>query len=172
MAVDYFYPEYEVVRNEKKCINCRVCERQCADEVHHYDAEKKCMYSEDEKCVNCHRCVSLCPTKALKIVKSDHTFKHNGNWTGQVISEVYRQAGTGGVLLSSMGTPKPYPIYWDKMLINASQVTNPPIDPLREPMETKVFLGKKPQQVERDAEGKLRTELPPQVELSVPIMFS
>ena len=81
-------------------------------------------------------CVSLCPTRALKIVKTDHTFKENANWTGKAISEVYRQAGTGGVLLSSMGNPEPYPIYWDKMLINASQVTNPPIDPLREPMET------------------------------------
>ena len=51
--------------------------------------------------------------------------------------ELYRQAGTGGVLLSSMGNPKPYPVYWDKLLINASQVINPSIDPLREPMEIK-----------------------------------
>lgn len=39
--------------------------------------------------------------------------------------EVYRQASSGGVLLSSMGNPKPLPVYWDKILINASQVTNP-----------------------------------------------
>jgi len=31
-------------------------------------------------------------------------------------------------------------VYFDKILLNASQVTNPSIDPLREPMETKVFL--------------------------------
>ena len=24
---------------EDRCIACRVCERQCANEVHHYDAE-------------------------------------------------------------------------------------------------------------------------------------
>ena len=71
----------------------------------------------------------LCPTHALKIVKTDHTFKANANWTGETIEEIYRQAGTGGVLLSSMGNPKPLPVYWDKMLINASQVTNPSIDP-------------------------------------------
>ena len=35
-----------------------------------------------------------------------------------------------------MGNPAPLPVYWDKLLINASQVTNPSIDPLREPMET------------------------------------
>ena len=81
---------------------------------------------------------------ALKIVKTGHTFRENGNWSGQAINEVYRQAQSGGVLLSSMGNPKEYPVYWDKMLINASQVTNPSIDPLREPMETKTFLGRKP----------------------------
>lgn len=47
------------------------------------------------------------------------------------------------------------------MLINASQVTNPSIDPLREPMETRVFLGKKPGRIERDGEGRLVNNLPP-----------
>ena len=32
MAVDFFYPDYEVVRNQDRCITCRVCERQCANE--------------------------------------------------------------------------------------------------------------------------------------------
>lgn len=172
MAIDFLYPDYEVVRNPSRCIACRVCERQCANEVHSYDAELNCMVSDERKCVNCHRCVSLCPTRALKIVKTDHTFKENANWTGETISEIYRQAGSGGVLLSSMGNPKPLPIYWDKMLINASQVTNPSIDPLREPMETKVFLGKKPDHVERDENGKLMNNLTPQLELAVPVMFS
>ncbi|HCB91794.1 MAG TPA: FMN-binding glutamate synthase family protein, partial [Ruminococcaceae bacterium] len=86
---------------------------------------------------------------------------------------IYRQAETGGMLLSSMGNPKPYPIYWDKMLLNASQVTNPSIDPLREPMETKTFLGKKPDHIERDSEGHIRTDnLPPQLKLEVPVLFS
>ena len=172
MAIDFLYPDDEVVRNPSRCIACRVCERQCANEVHSYDAELNCMVSDERKCVNCHRCVSLCPTRALKIVKTDHTFKENANWTGETISEIYRQAGSGGVLLSSMGNPKPLPIYWDKMLINASQVTNPSIDPLREPMETKVFLGKKPDHVERDENGKLMNNLTPQLELAVPVMFS
>lgn len=61
----------------------------------------------------------------MKIVKTDHTFKENANWSGETIMEVYRQASSGGVLLSSMGNPKPLPVYWDKILINASQVTNP-----------------------------------------------
>ena len=172
MGVDFVYPEFEVIRNDNRCICCRVCERQCANEVHFYDADKKIMLSDETKCVNCQRCVSLCPTRALKIVKSDCALRENANWKEQTIKEIYKQANSGGVLLSSMGNPNPLPVYWDKILINASQVTNPSIDPLREPMETKVFLGKKPSFIERDKDGNIINNLTPQIELSMPVMFS
>lgn len=172
MGIEFIYPEFEVVRNENRCIACRVCERQCANEVHHYDEDRKIMLSDESKCVNCQRCVSLCPTRALKIVKSDCRLRENANWQEDTIKEIYKQADSGGVLLSSMGNPKPMPVYWDKILINASQVTNPSIDPLREPMETKVFLGKKPEKLEKDENGKIVCKLEPQLELSMPVMFS
>ena len=172
MGVEFVYPEFEVVRNDTRCIACRVCERQCANEVHSFDPERGIMLSDETKCVNCQRCVSLCPTRALKIVKSDYTLRENANWQNDTIKEIYKQANSGGVLISSMGNPKPLPVYWDKILINASQVTNPPIDPLREPMETKVFLGKKPGKITRGEDGKLECDLSPQIELSIPVMFS
>ena len=168
----YINPEFEVVRDHARCITCRVCERQCANEVHVYDEEGNVILSDASKCVNCQRCVSLCPTKAIKIVKNDCTIRENANWSNATVTEIYKQANSGGVLLSSMGNPKPLPVYWDKILINASQVTNPPIDPLREPMETRVFLGKKPSSVERDEKGNLVNNLSPQLELSMPVMFS
>jgi glutamate synthase domain-containing protein 2 len=43
---------------------------------------------------------------------------------------------------------------------------------LREPMECKITLGKKPNKIERDANGKLINNMPPQMHLNVPIMFS
>ncbi len=172
MSIEFMYPEYEVIRNLDKCINCKRCVRECANEVHQYIEEKSKYFTNDGSCVNCQRCVAFCPTKALKIVKSDNTYKHNGYWDSKAINEVYKQANSGGVLLSSMGNPEDYPIYFDKILINASQVTNPPIDPLREPMETTTFLGSKPQNIVRDENGKIKTDLPPSVKLSMPIMFS
>lgn len=172
MSVEFIYPEFEVIRNEKRCIACRICERQCSNEVHGYDEKNKLMTQDESKCVNCQRCVSFCPTKALKIVKTDCTLRENANWPGDTINEIYKQANSGGVLLSSMGNPKSLPVYWDKILINASQVTNPSIDPLREPMETRVYLGQKPQNVKRTEDGKLDFKLPPQLELSMPILFS
>lgn len=165
-------PLFEVVRNPDRCIKCRVCERQCANEVHHYDPELDRMVADETSCVDCQRCVTLCPTRALKIRKNENEFRENGNWSQQIMDEVYKQAGSGGVLLSAMGNPREYPVYWDKILLNASQVTNPPIDPLREPMETKTFLGKKEQEIHYDENGKAQFAHNPYLELDVPIMFS
>lgn len=141
MSINYIYPPYEVVRDNNKCINCKICVKQCANGVHKFDEKRGVLVADDTKCVNCHRCVATCPVRALKIVKSDNTYKENANWSAESMKEIYRQAESGGVLLSSMGNPQPLPVYWDRILINASQVTNPSIDPLREPMETTVFLG-------------------------------
>lgn len=172
MDINYFYPEFQVVRDGRRCIRCRVCERQCANGVHSYDKEGGVMLGDESRCVNCQRCAAMCPTQALKIVKSSCCLRENANWDSGTVKEIYKQAESGGVLLSSMGNPKPLPVYWDRILLNASQVTNPSIDPLREPMETRVFLGKKPERVERDAGGRLKCELAPQLELSMPVMFS
>ncbi len=172
MAINYMNPLFEVVRNPDRCIKCRVCERQCANEVHRYDPDLDRMVSDETNCVDCQRCVTLCPTRALKIKKNENQFRENGNWSQQIMDEVYKQAGSGGVLLSAMGNPREYPVYWDKILLNASQVTNPPIDPLREPMETKTFLGKKEQEIRYDENGRAEFKHNPYLELDVPVMFS
>ena len=172
MGIDYIYPQFEVIRSEERCTSCRICEKQCANGVHRFDASRKRMTCDESKCVNCQRCVCFCPTHALKIRKNSCALRENGNWDEDTVQEIYRQAGSGGVLLSSMGNPKHVPVYWDKILINASQVTNPPIDPLREPMETTVFLGKKPERIRRGPDGGLDCTLPPQIQLSMPVLFS
>ncbi len=172
MAINYIYPPYEVIRDSVRCVNCKKCVRECANGVHTFDEKRGIMLADETKCVNCHRCVATCPMRALKIVKSDNTYKENANWSAESMKEIYRQAESGGVLLSSMGNPQPLPVYWDKILINASQVTNPSIDPLREPMETTVFLGSKPDKIVRDADGRIIDNLSPQLKLSTPIMFS
>ena len=169
--IDYQQPEYEILRDERRCTQCGACVKQCANGVHIVDPTGR-IVADDAKCVNCHRCVCMCPTRALKIVRTEHCFKPSANYTEEVIRDIYAQAATGGVLLSSMGTPKNYPVYWDKMLINASQVTNPPIDPLREPMEIKTFLGRKAENISYDKDGRPVADKFPTLTLETPILFS
>ena len=57
-------------------------------------------------------------------------------------------------------------------MLNASQVTNHSIDPLREPMEIRTILGRKPDRLQVERKGKSVTKMPPQVMLETPIMFS
>ena len=168
----YVPPQFEVVRDPQRCVNCKVCVEQCPNGVHRFDETHGRMLADESKCVDCQRCVAYCPTHALKIEKNRCTLRESANWSSDAVEEIWKQAATGGVLLSSMGSPKELPVYWDRLLLNASQVTNPPIDPLREPMETRVFLGKKPERIRRDAQGRLITELTPQLELSMPVLFS
>lgn len=172
MGFSMLMPDFIIERDRERCIDCRVCERQCSNEAYYYDEEEERVVSREEKCVNCQRCVSYCPTRALTIRHNPLEFKRNANWGMDTIREIQKQADTGGMLLAGMGNPRPYPIYWDNILLNASQVTNPSIDPLREPMELKTFLGRKPERLEFGPGGELLTRMPPQLELEYPVMFA
>ena len=168
-------PDFVVQRDPDRCIQCQVCVRQCANDVHEYDAEEEIVRSDSTTCVGCHRCATLCPTQAISIRRGNLEFRPHGSWTAGALRNIYKQAETGGVLLSGMGNDETLPVYWDHLLLNASQVTNPSIDPLREPMELVTYLGRKPDAVQLAGSGvslSLATQLPPQLELQVPIMFS
>jgi len=175
MAKRPFPIEFIVERNVEKCIACQACVRMCSNDVHSYDAETDKVTSDDSKCVACHFCEVICPTKAITIKRNTSEFRPNANWNAEVIKNVIKQAETGGVFLTGMGCDKPYPIYWDHILLNASQVTNPSIDPLREPMELRTYIGRKEDRVEIDHSKKepaLKTKLNPQLKLEIPILFS
>ena len=170
--MDFTVPEFDIERNRDRCTLCGACVKECSYKVHFFSKDKKAVLADERKCVACHRCAVICPSHAIKIVKYDMAYRDHANWTPTAQKEIIKQATTGGVLLSGMSNNKPYPIYWDKMLLNASQVTNPSIDPLREPMEIRTFLGRKPDKIEFTEDGRLKTVMPPQVKLETPIMFS
>ncbi len=165
-------PRFRVHRTEE-CTNCRICVRECSFGVHTYDEKTKKLKADNSKCVDCQRCVIYCPVNALYITESPNRMHPNAEWSDESRREIFRQAETGGVLLSSMGSPtSAVPRYFDRLLLNASQVTNPSIDPLREPMETITFIGRRPEKIERDNEGNLVDNLPPHLEMRTPIMFA
>ena len=169
------YYDFVVERDDTRCILCRACEMQCSFDVHYYDEELGVMRADESRCVGCQRCMAVCPTNAIKIRRNPQEFREHHNWTARHLKNLYKQADTGGVLLTGGGNDYPYRIYWDHLVLDASQVTNPSIDPLREPMELKTFIGRKPDslEIEDTPQGpRLKTKIPPQIELDYPIMFA
>ncbi|MBI2877004.1 MAG: IMP dehydrogenase [Candidatus Tectomicrobia bacterium] len=175
--------------DHERCRRCKRCLTQCSFGTYEF---KDRIVPNHENCVACHRCATFCPEGAITIQKNPLTFRDSSNWTPQLRKNVWKQSETGGVLLTGMGNDLPYSIFWDHLLLDACQVTNPSIDPLREPMELKTFLGRKPDFLEFEydshsdnnrggtsGEGKsvpkglrLKTEMAPQIELEVPIIFA
>ena len=160
------------IRKDELCISCLRCAKECSFGAITIGKDNALVFHH-EKCTDCQRCVSLCPGGAIYITEYENRYRGNSVFKQDDINEILLQADTGGVLLSSMGASgENVPIYFDKMLLNASQVTNPSIDPLREPMETSVFIGARPGCVERTKEGRIMDNLPPHLELKTPILFS
>ena len=166
-------PKFKIDRDENRCIQCQVCVNQCSFGASYYDAEENKVKSREEFCTGCHRCEVFCPTNAIRVTYNPLDYRGNYNWRPDIIEDINKQAETGGVLLTGMGDDKAQRIYWDHIVLNASQVTNPSIDPLREPMELTTYLGSKPERLELEPGTRnLKTKMTPQVRLELPVMFS
>ena len=167
-------PEYLATIDREKCIRCKRCIHNCGWGVYSWGGDR--IVINTSKCVKCLRCYHYCPEEAIEIVDTPTRFKQNAYWGYHQIRNIKRQAETGGIPLTGMGSDLPYTILFDNILIDACQVTNPSIDPLREPMELRTYLGKKPSSVavEKDGSGRLRLKekMPPQIKLEAPIIFS
>ncbi len=167
-------PEYLATIDTDKCIRCKRCIQNCGWSVYDWGGDR--VQIETSKCVKCLRCYHYCPVEAIQILDNEVKYKSNSYWGFHHIRNLKKQAETGGMPLTGMGSDRETPILFDNLLLDACQVTNPSIDPLREPMELRTYIGKKPDKVEftKDKNGKLKlkTKMPPQIELSMPFMFS
>jgi glutamate synthase domain-containing protein 2 len=175
MQQTFVQPEFRVKIDYDKCHKCGRCVQQCGWGVYEFNERP---IPHDEKCRACHRCVTYCPAHCITIEKNTLAFRDNDNWSVDARTSVWRQAETGGVLLTSMGNPKPYERIFDKLVLDACQVTNPSIDPLREPMELRTYLGRKPDAVSviPDPEGGFMLAedagVSRNIKLDVPIIFA
>lgn len=149
---DYIQPEFHVEIDYDKCHKCGRCVGQCGFGVYKFNERP---LPDDSKCRACHRCVTFCPAHCITIKKNDLAYRENANWEPDARKKIWKQAATGGVVLSSMGAPRPMESIFDHLVLDACQVTNPSIDPLREPMELRTYLGN----VEDDRALKLETPL-------------
>jgi len=167
-------PEFLAIIDHYKCIRCKRCIQNCGWSVYSWGGDK--VLADSTKCVKCLRCYHYCPEEAITILDNPVRFRANANWGYYHIRNIKRQAETGGIPLTGMGSDLPYPVLFDYLLLDACQVTNPSIDPLREPMELRTYLGKKPARLEfektPDGKPRLKTKIPPQIRLEMPFIFA
>ena len=164
--------DFRWTHDPEQCARCKRCLQQCGFKALSWEDGP---VADPEKCVGCHRCETFCPQQAIAVVPQVQHYRPHPLWTQAHRQNLYLQAETGGVLLAGMGNDLPYPVLWDGLLLDACQVTNPSIDPLREPMELRTYLGRRPDAVEvtLTADGpELATEMGPTLELETPIIFS
>ncbi len=170
------FPVFEVERDYDKCIVCGCCVQQCTFDATYYLPYAKKVITDEHKCVGCKRCEAMCPTGAIKVRAVTNEFKHNAYWDARTIRDIYKQADQGGVILTGGGNDRRFRVYWDHLLIDACQVTNPSIDPLREPMELRTFLGRKPDALEVEynekGEPELKTKIAPNLVAEIPVIFA
>jgi glutamate synthase domain-containing protein 2 len=175
MPTSLIQPEFKVEIDYDKCHKCGRCVQQCGWGVYSFNERP---FPDDSKCRACHRCVTYCPAHCITIKKNDLALRENANWSSEQRKNIWRQAESGGVLLTGMGNDKHYINYFDHLLLDACQVTNPSIDPLREPMELRTYLGRKPDSVEVESDGKGGYRLQEgagiakNIKLDTPIIFS
>jgi len=175
MPISLIQPEFKVKIDYDKCHKCGRCVQQCGWGVYSFNERP---IPDDSKCRACHRCVTYCPAHCINITKNDLALRDNDNWSPSLRKAVWRQAETGGVMLTGMGNDKPYQSIFDHLVLDACQVTNPSIDPLREPMELRTYLGRKPDNVdvEPDGNGGYRLKggdaISKNIKLETPIIFS
>jgi len=166
-------PDFKVNVDHERCRRCKRCLMNCSFDVYTFLDR---IVPDESKCVGCNRCAVFCPEHAITISRTPIEYREHPVWSMKAKKDIWKQAETGGVLLAGMGNDLPFKIYWDYMVIDACQVTNPSIDPLREPMELRTYLGRKPDalsvKVDKNGKFELATELSPQIEINAPIIFS
>ena len=166
---------YKVNIDREECVKCKQCINQCSFGVFSYNGNK--IIAEHQNCVACQRCVIMCPNKAIYITSNEECLPSHGNYSKKIRNIIWAQSGNGGVLLSATGNDRPIRSIFDDLLLDACQVTNPSIDPLRETIETKILLGRKPKKLEFDGESddlskiSLTTNFLSNLEIDMPLMI-
>ena len=175
MSVAHLTPsKFRVKIDSDLCKKCKRCISHCSYGALSFNGTQ--IVPNHEMCVACQRCMLMCPAAAISIETNPAIYPPHGIYNERIRRIVEAQSGTGGVLLSSTGSDLNYRVIFDDILLDACQVTNPAIDPLREPVETRVFLGKKPEKLDFNIDPidpskvSLKSEFPPNFEMAMPIM--
>lgn len=136
---------FRPVFDHSLCDGCGECAIQCTfNEIRMEPrGDRKLPIANGRSCGACHRCELTCPRGAIYIEERPMALRSHAIWKHTDLTRAYLQSASGAVALTGFGAESGLKTYWDHLVFNACQVTNPSIDPQREPMETTTYLGRK-----------------------------
>ncbi len=165
-------PLFRPIFDMERCDGCGICAGECSFNEIRMETRggHRVPAANCRSCGACHRCEYTCPRGAISIVENKMAMRPHALWQSDTVHRIHLQAASGSVALTGMGGEMGGPIYWDSILFNACQVTNPSIDPQREPMETVTYLGRKVHSIKEVPEpGRFRNSL---IKLNIPLVFA
>jgi glutamate synthase domain-containing protein 2/ferredoxin len=170
---------YEILRNDR-CINCGTCIEACIYDCHFRSEEDPRIMADPKKngCRNCFACIKRCPREALSMHKSgEYLALGDETYTPDRIRSILEQAEQGKIPVSGSGFRGPFDgEYYDNIWTDMSEIVRPTRDGIhgREHISTTVSLGKKISDLcgmVFDKEGSLKSHIPPNREIPIPVIF-
>jgi ferredoxin len=140
-----------------------------------YDA-RTLVDSIDYQCKNCFSCIQNCPRGVLsKTINPEFLRMGDAYWKPDIIHTTWFQAETGKIPVSGAGYRGPFSgPGFDAMWTDMSEIVRPTRDGIhgREYISTGIDVGRKQHHLEFEASGAARLEMPPLVEIPLPVFFN
>lgn len=164
---------------EEDCLKCTTCvKKRCL-----YDVYKNRAYdsqtledSIDYQCKNCFSCIQNCPRGVLsKTINPEFLRMGDDYWKPDIIHNTWFQAETGKIPVSGAGYRGPFSgPGFDAMWTDMSEIVRPTRDGIhgREYISTGIDVGRKQRYLKFDASGNVLLEMPPLVEIPLPVIFN
>ncbi len=167
-------PKFSITRADN-CVNCGRCEHACVFGVHERSkADPRTMADPvSHLCKNCFRCIAECPQGALTMSQgAEYKALGRGIWTPLRISTIWGEAETGKIPVLGAGYRGMFagPGY-DGMWTDMSEIVRPTRDGIhgREFISTSVDIGRIPPFLEFDSSGAVTTDMPPLIDIPIPM---
>ncbi len=172
--------KYAPVEFREDCAgSCRLCvKKRCVygifkDNFTHWSnmTEPEFLYT----CKSCYRCVEEC-TKGIFSMAINPEYRTLGDdyWTAGIINSTWAQAHTGAIPVSGAGYRGPFTGEgFDSIWTDMSEIVRPTRDGIhgREYINTTVELSRRPTRLKFNSDMSLATDIPPVLEIPIPVVF-
>jgi NAD-dependent dihydropyrimidine dehydrogenase PreA subunit len=168
-------PTKFIVKQYNNCVNLQECIEACVYGVHRASEDGQIAEPSSDSCRRCHVCALTCPKGALSVgINPEFAKLGTAYFTPDRMETIYFEAETGRVPVSGTGYGGPFAGRgFDGMWFDFSEIVRPTRDGIhgREHISTSVDLGRKLSHLEFDESGKVLSDIPRSVEISLPVIF-